>query len=100
LAEPGWIFRKLGNGLCQLGAGAIQISMMEVMQSNGSLDETLVEKAQRTPGRPPEILPALVGLKVSAGIEKIYSGNQEIGHRKGLAKLLRGIAQIAKIDNG
>jgi hypothetical protein len=97
LAEACRVLGKLGNRLRQLGTSTVQVSMMEVVQANGGLNETLIEKAQGALGYPPQILPRLVGLEVVAGIEKIYSFGKEIGHRTDLAKLLRDMAQIATI---
>ncbi len=99
LAETRRVSRKLGQRLCQLGAGAIQVTVPEMVQANGSLDQSLVEKPGGTLGHPPEVFPGLVSLEVAAGVEKIYSLTQEIAHRLGLTKWLRDNAQTTKIDH-
>jgi len=100
LAETRRVSRKLGQRLCQLGAGAIQVTVPEMVQANGSLDQSLVEKPGGTLGHPPEVFPGLVSLEVAAGVEKIYSLTQEIAHQPGPPKLLRRKVKMTEIAHG
>src|SRR5438105_650935 len=81
LAEAGRVLRKLVDRLGQLRAASIQVCTLEVMHADGSLHQSLVEKPERPPGLPPQVLPGFVRLEIVTGVEKIYSPDQEIGHR-------------------
>ena len=80
-AEPVWVLFELRNRFTKLCHRPIKVPFIEVVQSNGCLDQALIEEPQRTLGRPPQILPGLVSLEVLADVEKIYSVLKQIGHR-------------------
>jgi len=95
LAQTRGVAGKLSHRLCQLGAGAIQVAAAKMVQTNGSLDESLIEQPEGTLGSPPQVFPGLVSLEVPAGVEKIYSLTQEIAHQPGPPKLLRRKVKMA-----
>jgi hypothetical protein len=80
-AEPVWVLFELRNRFTKLCHRPIKIPLIEVVQSDGCLDQTLIEESQRTLGLPPQVLPGLVSLEVLAEVEKIYSVLKQIGHR-------------------
>src|ERR1051326_497476 len=73
--------------------GPVQITATQVMQTDGRLNQTLIEKAERSPGFAPQVLPSLMSLKIPPGIEKIYSVSQKVCHAKNAGKLLRNLAK-------
>jgi hypothetical protein len=83
LAEPFGVLLKLGEGFRNLGAGAVQVPVVEVVKSDSGLNQTLIVKAERPPSRPPEIFPCLVSLEIASFVKKNYSVLEEVGHRCG-----------------
>ena len=67
------------------------------MQSDGGLNQALVEEAERTASWPPQVLPGFVGLEVTPRIEKNYSVPQKIAHSAVPSKLLIKWVQAAKM---
>jgi len=81
LAEARRVLSKLGNRLCDLCPAAVEIAPAQVVKANSRLNQSLVKKPERPLRYAPQIFPPLVGLEVAAGVEKIYSFDQEIHHR-------------------
>ena len=77
------VLLELIEGFGELRSRPVQVSPVEVVQPNGSLHQTLIEKAERTAGLPPQVFPGFMGVKEPAGVEKIYSILQGIAHRPG-----------------
>jgi hypothetical protein len=71
---------ELPDGLSQLASGAGHVPALPMEQSDGGVDQRLVEGPEGAGfDRPPEILPYLMGLEVLAGIKKIYAGSEQLG---------------------
>jgi len=67
---------QLLQRFCQLRAGAIQISVTQMMEPDGGLDEPLIEQSQWSFTPAPQVLPSLVRFKIAACVKKIYSSFQ------------------------
>jgi hypothetical protein len=91
LAKSRRILAQLGNGFRKLGARPVKIAAIEVVKADGRLNQTLVKEPERPFRGPPQVLPALVSLKIAPGIEKIYSVTQKVCHANNLHKLLKNI---------
>jgi len=80
LAESVRVLLELRERFFELSTGAIPISLGEVMQSDGCLNQTLVKEPQRSPSLPPQVFPCLVGFEIPSVVKKNYSVLQMIGH--------------------
>jgi hypothetical protein len=80
LAKGCRILFELGDRFVDLCLRPIAVSAAQVVHPDGSLNQTLVEQPQRSPGRPPQIFPRFMGLEKTPGVEKNYSGPEEVSH--------------------
>jgi hypothetical protein len=84
LAKRCRILLQLRQRFGELRAPPIPVPMAEVMHPDCRLDQTLVIQAEGAPGRPPQVLPCLVGFKIPSSVKKNYSRPEEIGHAQTL----------------
>jgi hypothetical protein len=63
-----------------LRGGSIEISFVEVMESDCRLNQTLVKQSERPPGRPPHVFKNFVSFEVASSVKKIYSDFKGVVH--------------------
>jgi hypothetical protein len=80
LAKGCRILLQLRQRFRDLRLAPVSVPMANVMHPHGRLDQTLVVQPEGAPGRPPQVLPRLVGLKIPSSIKKNYSRPEEVGH--------------------
>jgi hypothetical protein len=80
LAKGCRILFELGDRFVDLCLTPIAVSAAQVVHPDGSLNQTLVVQPERSPGWPPQIFPRFMSLEIAPGVEKNYSGPEEVSH--------------------
>jgi hypothetical protein len=82
LAKGCRILLQLRQRLGDLRLPPVPVPMAKVMHPDSRLDQALVIQPEGTAGRPPQVLPRLVGFKIPSSVKKKYSCPEEIGHAR------------------
>ena len=60
---------------------SIPVAGIQMVHSDGGLDQSLIKQSKRPFSNPPQVFPGLMGFEIPSGVEKKYSVLEQIGHR-------------------